>query len=642
MRERVFGIETEYAVVYFPARGEERRPTNLTLYPLFERYLERRVPGVPRALSLLRAKPGRFLANGMSFHYEATPHAFEHGLLEIASPECRDPFTLLAHERAKDALAEELRGEVNRELAAQGWRGEVRVFKSNVDAHGHTFGSHESYWIDDPLPPLRRLAIAPLWAALWLLTLPPLLWLLAVSALMLAAPLLLLAAPPSGAALRALARPAGRLHAPTGRRLRLAAARLSGLPMRVAARLQADPGALPRRLAWVEWPLRPVLHLHAAFARRFLFRPAVRGAMAHLVTRTLYCGAGRVVFDGGDLLHASQRAAFLRVPSHLFTHGDRRPLVELRDPFFRPWSVFGRRRRLHLMLADATLCDQASVLRVGTTALVLEAIEAKPDAAWPELVDPVAALGALSRDVGTPLSLCAGGEASALAIQREVLHRVRERLPGPVADWKRCVLGLWEETLDAFERDPDALADRVDWVAKRSLLRRDAASAEDWRQLAAEGTRLTGTVPGDPEGERLRELAFRALRTDLRYHELGPRGGHARLRRRGAVRELASADQIERAHRAPPADTRAHARGLAIGAALAAPIPGAATWHRVRIGLTDWRWLPDPLDPGPGLGLFGRRRRSPGTTAAAPPPGASPDATARRAGGQGLRPRSPR
>ena len=642
MRERVFGIETEYAVVYFPARGEEGRPTNLSLYPLFERYLAARVPSVPRSLSLLRAKPGRFLANGMSFHYEATPHAFENGLLEIASPECRDPFTLLIHERAKDELVEELRGEVNRELAAQGWRGEVRIFKSNVDAHGHTFGSHESYWIDDPLPLRRRLAIAPLWTLLWLATLPSMLWLVAVSLLMVAAPLLLLLLPVLAGGLRLLARAVRRVRPEAAQACRRTAHRLSSVPMRVAARLQADPSALIRHLAWVEWPMRPFISLHAAFTRRFFFRPAIRGGMAHLVTRTLWCGAGRLVFEGRDPYQLSQRASFLRVPAHIFTHGERRPLVELRDLFFRPWSAFGRYRRLHLMLADATHCDHASVLRIGTTALVLEAIEAQPEAPWPELADPVAALRALSSDVEARLALRSGGERNALAIQREVLQRVCERLPEPASGWKRRVLALWEETLDLLERDPDALADRVDWIAKRRLLRRDVACPDEWRQLAAEGRRLTVGGAHDAGEERLRELAFRALRTDLRYHDLGPRGGHRRLRRRGKLRELVDAEAVAHARQHPPPDTRAHARGLAIREAVAASVPGAASWHRVRVGLSGWRWLPDPLDPGPGLNLFGRRRRKHGTVGSEPPLAASPDATAPRVESRVRPPRSPR
>jgi hypothetical protein len=128
MRERVFGIETEYALIYHPGRAEPARPTNFQLYALFERALERRVGSLPRSLSLLRAKTGRFLANGMSFHYEATPEAYEHGLLEVASPECRDPLTLLHYERAKDELVEELSGQVNADLRRAGFRGEVRVW----------------------------------------------------------------------------------------------------------------------------------------------------------------------------------------------------------------------------------------------------------------------------------------------------------------------------------------------------------------------------------------------------------------------------------------------------------------------------------------------------------------------------------
>ena len=68
MRDRVFGIETEYAVIYHPRRGEEEeRPTNLALYALFEQALGARVASLPRAISLLRAKRGRFLENGASF-----------------------------------------------------------------------------------------------------------------------------------------------------------------------------------------------------------------------------------------------------------------------------------------------------------------------------------------------------------------------------------------------------------------------------------------------------------------------------------------------------------------------------------------------------------------------------------------------
>lgn len=604
MRERVFGIETEYAVIYHPARGERGRPTNLALYGVFERALETRVASLPRAFSLLRAKRGRFLENGGSFHYEGTPQHFEHGLLELASPECRDPFALLAHERAKDELVEELAREVSAGLGALGFAGEVRIGKNNVDSQGHTFGSHESYWISDPLPPRRKLALAPLWVLLWLATLPVFVWLAAASLalLVLAAGLLLL---PVLAGLPALLAPlAAALHRPgAARALREGSRRLARVPLRFFAYAEAQPGALVRRLSLLEAPLHPLLELHTALHRRFHFQPIERGLTAFLVTRTLFAGAGSVGFDGAPLLRLAQRPPHLRALARIFTSGDQRPLYELRDLFFRPWSVFATRRRLHLLLGDANLCDFALVLRVGSTALVLEAIEADPDGDWPRLADPLAALRLVNRDpeLRGELALAGGaGCRSALALQREYLARVRAtlaRTPEPPADWKVRVLAMWQETLDLLERDPEALADRIDWLAKRALLRRELRDPADVRALEARGARLlAGEAPSDPEARRLRSLAYRALRCDLRYHELGPGGGHRRLRERGQVRSLVSDAEVDRARREPPGDTRARARGLAIREAAHAAKGGAATWHRVRIGRFDWRWLPDPLD----------------------------------------------
>ncbi len=593
MKDRVVGIETEYAVVYFPARGEPTGPTNLSLYPLFEAQLARRVASVPRALSLLRSKPGRFLANGMSFHYEATPQAFEHGLLEIASPECRDPFTLVVHEAAKDALAAELREAVNRDLEARGWRGEVRLLKNNVDSQGHTFGSHESYWIDDPLPLGRRLALAPLWALTWLATLPVLVWLVAVSLALAALPLALLLAPLLGLLVGAPERLFQRRAPGLARRLRRAAGRLRDLPARVALRLQADPAAWVRRLAWVEWPFRLCMPLHAALYARFFFRPVLRGASAFLATRVLFAGAGAVDWSNPAVLRLGQRAPHLKTLAAIFTSGERRPMIELRDPFFRPWSAFGRRRRLHLMLGDANLCEWALALRVGSTCLVLEALEKAPDGEWPALSDPLASQLAVSSDPEVRLPMRDGGTATALQIQWQVLDRVREVLGVPREEWKRRMLAMWEETLSLLERDPDALADRIDWLAKQQLLRREVPAPEDWEQLVRQGGRLVA-APAQEHTARLRELAFRVMRADLRYHELGPRGGHQRLRQRGAVRVLSDPADVAAARTDPPADTRARARGQGIreAAALGA---GAATWHRVRVGWLDWRFFLDPL-----------------------------------------------
>ena len=603
MRERVFGVETEYAVIYHPARGEPARPTNLQIYGLLEQALHERLASLPRAASLLRSKRGRFLENGASFHYEATPQDFEHGLLELASPECRDPFTLLRCERAKDELVEELAREATRRLrgSAVGWDGEVRIGKNNVDSQGHTFGSHESYWIEDPLPARRKLALAPLWLLLWLATLPVFAWLLAAVAGLVALSLVVLLLPAGAALLAAFAPLAGRLRPAAGASLRRASRSLAELPLRLFRHVESSPGDVVRRLAWIEAPLRPLIALHSALHRRFHFLPIERGLTAFLVTRTVFAGAGAVVFDGGPLLRLAQRPPHLRALSRIFTSGDERPLFESRDLFFRPWSAFTSRRRLHLMLGDANLCEWAQVLRTGATALVLEAIESDPGGDWPRLADPLASLRALNRDSGlrAELELTGGAPRTALAIQRDYLERVRRsfaRAPEPPEGWKVRVLAMWEETLALLERDPEALADRIDWIAKRALLRRDVRDPADARALEKRGAAVLGElVSTDDEARRLRGLAYRMLRTDLRYHELGPGGGYRRLRDGGRVRRLASDDEVARARCEPPGDTRALPRGRAIREAAQRPRPGGATWHRVRLGPLDWRWFPDPL-----------------------------------------------
>ena len=258
MRERVFGIETEYALIFHPRGIEGMRPTNLELYRRFEAALQSRVRTLPHGFSWLREKGGRFLENGGTFHYEATALDFESGLVEMASPECRDPFTLLAHERAKDELVEELCDEVNRQLLLAGFRGYARVGKNSVDSQGNTLGSHESYWVEDRLGRLRLALFIPVWLALWFVSLPVVAWLLALRVgllvFVLGAGAILLGA---GAALR-LVRPA-------------LGQRLFAWMERFARDLEQHPGELARRVQILAAPLYPLMRLHSAVYDRFHF-----------------------------------------------------------------------------------------------------------------------------------------------------------------------------------------------------------------------------------------------------------------------------------------------------------------------------------------------------------------------------------
>jgi proteasome accessory factor A len=586
MQERVFGIETEYAIIFHPRRGESRRPTNYEIYRRFETALLARVRTLPHAFSPLRAKGGRFLENGGSFHYEATAQEYEHGLLELASPECRDPYTLVTYERAKDALAEELAEEVTRELELAGYRGQVRLGKNNVDSEGHTFGSHESYWVEDPLSRASKLALVPIWLLLWLVSGPVVAFVVGIQFV------ILLGVVISGL----LALILGVLVRPFSARL---STRVFASMERISRNMEENPGEVTRRLQWLAAPLYPLMDLHSIVYNRFHFRTIRRDLTAFLITRTLYAGAGSVGFDGPPLIRLAQRPPFLRALARIFPEGEERPLYETRDLFFSPLSALRSRRRLHLLIGDANLCEWAQLLRVGTTALMLEAIESGRVDDWPQLAHPLDALSKLNRDprLEVELDLTDGSRVSALEIQRACVERVQVALGDELGGWRRELIDYWMRTLAALERDPDELHDRIDWIAKRQDVREVVTNEADWRLLETRGAELVAPdAGGSTEDRRLRELAFQVWRADLRYHELGPRGGFRRREARGRVWRCTEEAAVRRARTEPPSDTRAWARGQAIKWAHAHATPGQAAWNRVRLAKGGRRSFRDPLD----------------------------------------------
>ena len=125
---------------------------------------------------------------------------------------------------------------------------------------------------------------------------------------------------------------------------------------------------------------------------------------------------------------------------------------------------------------------------------------------------------------------------SAIEVQRAYLKGVCE-LNLPHADW---VLNEWAEALDTLERDPLEMADRVDWVAKKSLLDQFIEAEElSWRD----------------DQTFLQSL-------DLAYSNVDPEVGlYAALVESGAMRRLVSDEEIEAARTQAPTTSRALLRG---------------------------------------------------------------------------------
>lgn len=264
----------------------------------------------------------------------------------------------------------------------------------------------------------------------------------------------------------------------------------------------------------------------------------IAGLLPFFVTRQIFAGAGKVGVEGEPhrpIYQLSQRADFIAVEASVDTLHNR-PIVNTRD---EPHATPRQYRRLHVIVGDANMSEWATAMKVGVTSLVIGLLELgwRPTLA---IDNPVRAIKEVSRDPSLRwlVRLKDGRTMPAIDVQRRYLAAAKEKLAGSTedADW---TLAEWEAVLDDLERSVVATADRIDWVAKRQLLE---------QFIAEEGL--------DWDAPVLQSL-------DLAYHDLDPEMGlFAGLEQAGAMRQIVTDEQIEAAMACPPADTRAHIRGL--------------------------------------------------------------------------------
>jgi proteasome accessory factor A len=290
-------------------------------------------------------------------------------------------------------------------------------------------------------------------------------------------------------------------------------------------------------------------HENYMMDRAVPFARVIDGVVPHFVSRTIFTGAGKVGVETPALdsstvhYQISQRAEFFEEIVGLETTL-KRPIVNTRD---EPHADPKRFRRLHVIVGDANLSEIATLLKVGTTAIVLAMVE---DDALPardlSLADPVRALHMVSADISLarPLALSDGSSATAIELQWELFGAARKYAEehglsalgdeGGHGSVGEMVMGHWETVLEGLEADPTTLADTLDWVAKHQLL------------LAYQDRHSCGW--DDP---RLAALA-------LQYHDLRPgRSIYQRLDLRRVVDPVEAATAVTE----PPPGTRAWFRG---------------------------------------------------------------------------------
>ena len=258
-----------------------------------------------------------------------------------------------------------------------------------------------------------------------------------------------------------------------------------------------------------------------------------------LVTRQVICGAGKVLqTPRGAVYCVSQRAEHIWESVSSATTRSR-PIINTRD---EPHADAERFRRLHVIVGDSNMSETTTLLKVGSTDLVLRMIEAGAMMRDLTLDNAIRAIREVSHDMTgrSRIRLANGRELSALDIQYEYLNRAKDFTDKHGADAvSKRVLDMWERALSAIETgNLDMIAREIDWVTKYQLIERYRARHD-----------LPLSSP-------------RVAQLDLAYHDVHRgRGLYYLLQRAGAVERAARDIDIFEAKSVPPQTTRAKLRG---------------------------------------------------------------------------------
>ncbi len=289
-------------------------------------------------------------------------------------------------------------------------------------------------------------------------------------------------------------------------------------------------------------------HENYLMDRGLPFPKLVHDLVPFLISRQIYCGAGKVGIevpskkDEEVYFQISQRADFFEEVVGLETTL-KRPIINTRDEPHASSEIY---RRLHVILGDANISETATFLKLGTTAFVLLLIETGNVPKLDRMpLNPVAALHQISHDISleSKIELNDGSHIKAIEIQEEWLlladnyfHKYGGELLGG-DEVAKLILSTWERVLGLLKSDLLSLRYEIDWIAKFNLV-----------DAYREKNQLSSNSP-----------TLKAL--DLQYHDLRD---DKSLASRLKLKTLVTRDQIESAVYNPPESTRAYFRGQCI------------------------------------------------------------------------------
>ena len=129
MQKRIYGIETEYGIIFTP-EGRKTLPVEKAIRFLFEKLIT-----TEHFLNV-------FLENGARFYQDTGCHP------EYATPECASPKQLIIYDQAGERILEDLQQYAEEKIREERIPGKLSIFKNNTDFVGNSYGCHENYLVD--------------------------------------------------------------------------------------------------------------------------------------------------------------------------------------------------------------------------------------------------------------------------------------------------------------------------------------------------------------------------------------------------------------------------------------------------------------------------------------------------------------
>lgn len=281
-------------------------------------------------------------------------------------------------------------------------------------------------------------------------------------------------------------------------------------------------------------------HENYLVPRSVPFGDIVHHMTTFMVSRQILTGSGKVGSEHGRQaidFQLTQRADFFEEEVGLETTL-KRPIINTRD---EPHADPAKYRRLHVIFGDATMSEVQTFVKLASTSLMLMALADGALGQPIRLSAPVESVTRVSHDTSgsVGLEMADGSFSSALDLQWRYLSLLESYVgSSDLPPLYKQAVSEWRGLLEDFPHGYSALADRLDWAAKLSIM-------EAYRER-------DGLAWSDPK------LAL----LDLQYHDIDPaRGLYHRLAAKGRMRTLFTADAVASAATHPPEGTRAWFRG---------------------------------------------------------------------------------